>query len=628
MERESALREQLESLQEFGDLDPASPAAALKQGTAEAAKSEQAALALPPQAIAAQACRAYAALLRDALRDGAAQGARIVEAFEQRLDEAVEGVRLEVLFAPGAVKKMCTDADGTQPHLVAPEAGLRQLVAHAISQCLEPARECVWQAHAALVEAARHVAESSAPARRRPALYALLGEAAEVAADRWRGDAVAKAEALVKMESLYPTPHFFQERLRAQERAAEEERQRRLAAERQRRIDAARAAQGKAQHAELKRREADNARARAQLQQGEQDEEPESPNQTPAAPSPTSRGTGGGSAADLETLSPDINDARNFLMGYLEKRSDTASRWDKRWFVLNEGKCRLSYYRTPEDRTARGVIDMQRARPQDMLSKDSAEPTPVMRIAVRETGDRLLKDHQWLMLKAPSVEKKYEWLARLRAATEPPSEAIAYAATSRLSPPATPASPTATSATPQSGGEVIDVEAADAAAAAAAAEAAVAAETAQLAAATESEATEEVEAPRVRTAIDHERFLLEMGQAATEYVSQVFVSLVANIPKVVVHAMISRVEDQLLPELVKAVTAEFGRSDDEARMEHLVREDPSLEAWKMHARRSLEVIGAARPVLAGAIAEGHALQIARARAARKRGMYGGVQQTL
>ena len=63
-------------------------------------------------------------------------------------------------------------------------------------------------------------------------------------------------------------------------------------------------------------------------------------------------------------------------------------------------------------------------------------------------------------------------------------------------------------------------------------------------------------------------------------------------------------------------------------MEHLVREDPSLEAWKMHARRSLEVIGAARPVLAGAIAEGHALQIARARAARRRGMYGGVQQTL
>ena len=642
-ERETEIREQLEELEQMGGGIPealqqslSSGAAATRsaeagaqvpsQGTGSAADaSSLSGIRLPPQAVAAQACRAYASMLSAGLHDGARQGAKIVEAFEQRLDEAVNATPMEVLFAPGAVKTMCVSADGTQPHLVAPEAGLRRMVEHAIGQVLEPARECAWAAHAALLEGSRAIAQHSAAARRRPALYALLGEATEVAASKWRDDALEMAEAMVRMEQVYPTPHFFQERLRAQERAAEEERQRRLRAEHQARIEAARAAQERAHRLAEQQRNKKREREAKEAAEQAAAEAPATP--TPPSAAPGTPSTGGrddglfDSSGDLETLgSLSANDSRNFLMGYLEKRSDGGAHWDKRWFVLNEAKCRLSYYKNPEDRTARGVIDMQRTRPQDMLAKGNTEPTAVFRVASKERGRPIVKDHEWLMLRAPSIEKKYEWLARLRAATQPPSEAIAYVPPSPSQPAVPPPEPsppppkeTSTGASEDKGDSDTEREVAEAEAEAA--EAVAAAQRARADSATDAE---DAEVSKARTAADHERFLLEMGQAASEYCEEVFASLVATVPKAVVYAMLGRVEEDLTAELYTAVSGEFGRVDDEGRLEALVREDPALETWKQHANRSLEVMAKARGVLSSCMAEGHVRAIQRARVARRR----------
>ena len=46
------------------------------------------------------------------------------------------------------------------------------------------------------------------------------------------------------------------------------------------------------------------------------------------------------------------------------------------------------------------------------------------RIISKSRGVPVVNDHEFIVLKAETLEKKYEWMARLRAASVPPAESL------------------------------------------------------------------------------------------------------------------------------------------------------------------------------------------------------------
>lgn len=61
-----------------------------------------------------------------------AGGERIVQVFEQRLTTSIRSLDFGKMLASDNVKKVVEEADGYQPHLVAPEMGYRRL----LQECL------------------------------------------------------------------------------------------------------------------------------------------------------------------------------------------------------------------------------------------------------------------------------------------------------------------------------------------------------------------------------------------------------------------------------------------------------------------------------------------------------------
>lgn len=58
---------------------------------------------------------------------------------------------------PTPMLQICRTSDGYQPHLVSPEAGMRQLATETMDQVADPVHACVQQVYLLLVNAARCV---------------------------------------------------------------------------------------------------------------------------------------------------------------------------------------------------------------------------------------------------------------------------------------------------------------------------------------------------------------------------------------------------------------------------------------------------------------------------------------
>lgn len=125
------------------------------------------------------------------------------------------------------------------------------------------------------------------------------------------------------------------------------------------------------------------------------------------------------------------------MMGYLEKNSEfnqggfrtsiESWQWQKRWFVLSDAKCKLYYFRNPDELPHyRGVIDMASCVVEDLAAdtnkstqifgSKSAEGSFSLLISLSsvEHGKPILKSHPRVILRAEDAASKYEWLARLR----------------------------------------------------------------------------------------------------------------------------------------------------------------------------------------------------------------------
>jgi GTPase SAR1 family protein len=196
-------------------------------------------------------CDAYERDFADELDKGTGErdsggGEAIRALFESALLKNLNAVNLEAFYDPKRVRKVVDASDGFQPHLVAPEMGIRRLIELGLETLHEPVERCVAQVDAVLQSTMRkalrrHAGEAektsflaaalapreilknrelgsfrtststfaSSPLRRYPRLREAVVAAAADALHRLRRDAHAMTSAMVDMEAAYFDAEFF-----------------------------------------------------------------------------------------------------------------------------------------------------------------------------------------------------------------------------------------------------------------------------------------------------------------------------------------------------------------------------------------------------------------------------------
>ena len=196
-------------------------------------------------------CDAYERDFADELDKGTGErdsggGEAIRALFESALLKNLNAVNLEAFYDPKRVRKVVDASDGFQPHLVAPEMGIRRLIELGLETLHEPVERCVAQVDAVLQSTMRkalrrHAGDAektsflaaalapgekhshrelgsfrtststfaSSPLRRYPRLREAVVAAAADALHRLRRDAHAMTSAMVDMEAAYFDAEFF-----------------------------------------------------------------------------------------------------------------------------------------------------------------------------------------------------------------------------------------------------------------------------------------------------------------------------------------------------------------------------------------------------------------------------------
>ncbi|XP_020675378.1 dynamin-related protein 1E-like [Dendrobium catenatum] len=154
-------------------------------------------------------CRSFDRIFKEHLDGGRPGGERIYGVFDNQLPAALRKLPIDRHLSIQNVKKVVSEADGYQPHLIAPEQGYRRLIEGAIGYFRGPAEASVDAVHHILKEIVRKSIGEAEDLRRFPSLKAELAAASFEALERFREDSKKTTLRLVDMESSYLTVEFF-----------------------------------------------------------------------------------------------------------------------------------------------------------------------------------------------------------------------------------------------------------------------------------------------------------------------------------------------------------------------------------------------------------------------------------
>ncbi|GAV71887.1 Dynamin_N domain-containing protein/Dynamin_M domain-containing protein/GED domain-containing protein [Cephalotus follicularis] len=154
-------------------------------------------------------CRAFDRIFKEHLDGGRPGGDRIYGVFDHQLPSALRKLPFDRHLSLQNVRKVVSEADGYQPHLIAPEQGYRRLIDSALNYFIGPAEASVDAVHFILKELVRRSMVETQELRRFPTLQAEIVRAADEALDRFREDGKKTTLRLVEMESTYLTVDFF-----------------------------------------------------------------------------------------------------------------------------------------------------------------------------------------------------------------------------------------------------------------------------------------------------------------------------------------------------------------------------------------------------------------------------------
>ena len=247
------------------------------------------------------------------------------------------------------------------------------------------------------------------------------------------------------------------------------------------------------------------------------------------------------------------------MRGWLQKRSDNGKNWERRFFALNESTNKLYYFQNSTDAEYKEVIDMLNVRVQDLQAKGSEEPTKALRIASKTKGSKVVKNHDYLTFLAETIEEKYEWLARLKAATVPATETVLVRDREKKRKKPKQDENDASKANLEESSKAVEPK--------------------------ETLPLDPVE-------VERERFRL-IGSTVKEYVDEAFFAMLNSIPKAIIHKTIKQLTDELEKKLYEVVTEPSYET-----VKDWMQEDPKLAIWKEGARDALQKLETGRAALA------------------------------
>ncbi|KAL8160051.1 hypothetical protein V2J09_001588 [Rumex salicifolius] len=142
----------------------------------------------------------------DGVRPG---GDKIYNVFDNQLPAALKRLQFDKQLSMDNVRKLITEADGYQPHLIAPEQGYRRLIDSCLVSIKGPAEASVDAVHGILKELIHKSISMTMELRQYPSLRVELNNAACESLERMRDESKKATLQLVDMECGYLTVDFF-----------------------------------------------------------------------------------------------------------------------------------------------------------------------------------------------------------------------------------------------------------------------------------------------------------------------------------------------------------------------------------------------------------------------------------
>ncbi|KAL3537145.1 hypothetical protein ACH5RR_000511 [Cinchona calisaya] len=154
-------------------------------------------------------CRAFDKIFKEHLDGGRPGGDQIYGVFDNKLPAALKKLPFDRHLSIQNVRKVVSEADGYQPHLIAPEQGYRRLIEGALNYFRGPAEASADAVHFVLKELVRRSIAECQELKRFPSLQSTIAGAANEALERFRENGKKTVIRLVDMESSYLTVDFF-----------------------------------------------------------------------------------------------------------------------------------------------------------------------------------------------------------------------------------------------------------------------------------------------------------------------------------------------------------------------------------------------------------------------------------
>ncbi|KAK8950258.1 Dynamin-related protein 1E [Platanthera guangdongensis] len=154
-------------------------------------------------------CRAFDKIFKEHLDGGRPGGDRIYGVFDIQLPAALKKLPFDRHLSLQNVRKVVSEADGYQPHLIAPEQGYRRLIEGALNYFRGPAEASVDAVHLVLKELVRKSVGETEELKRFPTLQSELAAASYQSLERFREEGKKTVLRMVDMESAYLTVEFF-----------------------------------------------------------------------------------------------------------------------------------------------------------------------------------------------------------------------------------------------------------------------------------------------------------------------------------------------------------------------------------------------------------------------------------
>ncbi|KAK9831821.1 hypothetical protein WJX74_010754 [Apatococcus lobatus] len=168
-------------------------------------------------------CRQFEEAFSRAVDGGKGGGEQILTVFEQRLTNNIKAIKFDKILEPQNVKRIVEEADGYQPHLIAPEMGYRRLLQECLVMFKGPADIAVEEVHTILRQIVFRTLESE-DCKNLQQYAHLKREIAQTAAatlETMRDEARRMVVTMVEMERSYLTAEVFKEILSQNGRSAE-----------------------------------------------------------------------------------------------------------------------------------------------------------------------------------------------------------------------------------------------------------------------------------------------------------------------------------------------------------------------------------------------------------------------